>query len=225
MPLPFYSKCSEGCEIYNRLIHTSPEIQQEFKKYGVRGLAGLTTGQYDVFTVKKPVKSPDHLKGLKLKTGGGIYDQIARRYGIISVSMPAAETYEAMQRGVVEGMLMNFPSARSYRYNEIIKYITNGARLGGYPGAEIINEKTWEKLPQVIQKGILQAADEVAKRWGGYWDQMHIEIYPIKPEERAKWDAPLKGLEEEWIKEAEKKNLPGRKVFNDFLKISKEVMR
>jgi TRAP-type C4-dicarboxylate transport system substrate-binding protein len=234
--LPFYNKASEGSKIYRRLMDTSPEIQQEFKKYGVRGLEGHTTAQYDVATVKKLVKSLDDLKGLKLKTAGGMYDKIARRYGINPVSIAASETYEAMQRGIVEGCIFNFPSIRSYRLNEQIKYITNGMKCGGYPGAEIINEKKWQKLPPEIQKGILQAAEDASKRWGLYWDQMHdetvkqfekqgIEIFNIKPEERAKWDAPLKGVEEEYIKEAEKKNLPARKVFNDFLKICKEVMK
>ncbi len=234
--LPFYTKASEGCEIYRRLIDTSPEIQQEFKKYGVKALEGHTTAQYDVATMKKPVRSPDDLKGLKLKTAGGMYDKIARRYGITPVSIAATETYEAMQRGVVEGCIFNFPSIRSYRLNEQIKYITNGMRCGGYPGAVIINEKKWEKLPAEIQKQIILASQDAHKRWGPYWNEQHdetvkqfakqgIEIYAIRPEERAKWDAPLKGVEDEYIAEVEKKNLPGRKVFNDFMKIVKEVMK
>ena len=234
--LPFYTKASEGSKIYRRLMDSVPEIQQEFKKYGVRGLEGHTTAQYDVATIKKPVKTPDELKGLKLKTAGGMYDKIAKRYGVNPVSIAASETYEAMQRGIVEGCIFNFPSIRSYRLNEQLKYITNGMRCGGYPGAVIINEKRWEKLPADIQKGILAAAQDATNRWGVYWDQMHdeavqqyekqgIQIYYIKPEERAKWDAPLKGVEEEYIKDVEKKNLPGRKVFNDFLKIAKEVAK
>ncbi len=234
--LPFYTTATEGSRIYRRLIDTSPEIKQEFHKYGVKGLEGHSTPQYDVATVKKPVRSPEDCKGLKLKTAGGMYDKIARRYGIIPVSIAASETYEAMQRGVVEGCIFNFPSIRSYRLNEQIKYITNGMRCGGYPGAVIINEKKWEKLPAEIQKGIILASEDATKRWGPYWDEQHeetvklfakqgIEIHDIKPEERAKWDAPLKGVEEEYIGEVEKKNLPGRKVFNEFITICKEVVK
>jgi len=202
----------------------------------VKALEGHTTAQYDVATIKKPVKSVEDLKGLKLKTAGGMYDKIARRYGITPVSIAATETYEAMQRGVVEGCIFNFPSIRSYRLNEQIKYITNGMRCGGYPGAVIINEKKWEKLPQDIQKQIILASEDAHKRWGVYWNEQHdetvklfekqgIAIYLIRPEERAKWDAPLKGVEEEYISEVEKKNLPGRKVFDQFMKIVKEVIK
>jgi TRAP-type C4-dicarboxylate transport system substrate-binding protein len=234
--LPFYTKASEGSKIYRRLMDTSPEIQQEFKKYGVKGLEGHTTAQYDVATIKKPVRTLEDLKGLKLKTAGGMYDKIARRYGINPVSIAASETYEAMQRGIVEGCIFNYPSVRSYRLNDHVKYFTNGMRCGGYPGAVIINEKKWEKLPAEIQKEVITASQEASKRWGLYWDQMHdetvaqfekqgIQIYFIKPEERAKWDAPLKGVEEEYIKDVEKKNLPGKKIFEDFLKIAREVAK
>uniref|UniRef100_A0A7V3N4X7 TRAP transporter substrate-binding protein n=1 Tax=candidate division CPR3 bacterium TaxID=2268181 RepID=A0A7V3N4X7_UNCC3 len=234
--LPFYITASEGSKIYRTLIARSPEIQQEFAKYGVKALEGHTTMQYEVATIKKPVHRVEDLKGLKLKTAGGMYDKIARRYGIIPVSIAAAETYEAMQRGIVEGCVFNFPSIRSYRLNDHIKYITNGMKCGGYPGAVIFNQKKWEKITPELQQGILKAAEEAGRRWGIYWDEMLVEtikefskqgiqIYNIPAQDRTKWDAPLKGIEEEYIKDLEKKNLPGRKVFNDFMKIVNEVIK
>ncbi len=155
-------------------MDTSTEIKQEFHKYGMR-IARRTTPQYDVATMKKQVKKPEDAAGLKLKTAGGMYDKIARRYGITPVSIAATETYEAMQRGVVEGCDFHFPTIRSYRLNEQIKYITNGMRCGGYPGAVIFNEKKWDKLPQEIQKGILMASMDMSKRWGVDWDLQQEE--------------------------------------------------
>jgi hypothetical protein len=52
-----------------------------------------------------------------------------------------------------------------------------------------------------------------------------IAIYPISPENRAVWEVPIKGIEEFWIQDVEKKKLPGKKVFADFLRISKEVAK
>jgi TRAP-type C4-dicarboxylate transport system substrate-binding protein len=234
--LPTYYKASEGSEIYRRLLLTSPEIQNEFLKYGVRSIEGHTTAQYDIATVKKEVNSLEDAKGLKLKTAGGWYDRIAKRYGIVPVSIAAAETYEAMQRGIVEGCIFNFPSVRSYRLNDHIKYFTNGLRLGGYPGAVVINEKKWQKLPPDVQKGIREAAEDAGKRWGVYWDDMHdetvkqfiqqgIKVYNIPAEDQAKWDAPIKGLAEDFIADLEKRKLPGRQVYDEFKKISDEVVK
>jgi TRAP-type C4-dicarboxylate transport system substrate-binding protein len=120
--------------------------------------------------------------------------------------------------------------------NELIKYYTFGLKLGGYPGATIINEKRWQQLPPGIQEGINKATEEIGKIWGVAWDQEQEElrkqfekegmsIFPIPAADRAVWDAPLKGIEEFWIQDLEKKGLPGKKVFGDFLKIARDVAK
>ncbi|MCX5907780.1 MAG: TRAP transporter substrate-binding protein DctP [Deltaproteobacteria bacterium] len=233
--LPFYTTALEGTEIYSRLVAENAEIRQEFQKYGTRVLSAFITNQYDIGTIKKAVINPGDAKGLKLKTAGGMYDHIAKRYGIIPVNVAAAETYEAMQRGVVEGCIFSYPSLKGYRLNELLKYITSGLRMGGYPQVYVINEKPWQKLPPDIQTAILKATQKNALfSPGDAWhrEQMQlvekfekegIAIHRIPPDQRGIWEAPIQGIEEIWLQDMEKKKLPGKKVFADFLKISKEI--
>jgi TRAP-type C4-dicarboxylate transport system substrate-binding protein len=234
--LPFFTTATEGTEIYIRLVQTSVEIQQEFQKFGTRVLNVNTTPQYDIGTVKKPVKKPADAAGLRLKTAGGMYNIIAQQYKILPVNIAAVETYESMQRGVVEGCVFSYPSIKAYRLNELLKYYTFGLKLGGYPGVTVINEKRWQQLPPDVQEAIKRATEEIGKVWGVAWDQEQEElrkqfekegmaIHPIPSADRAQWDAPLKGIEEFWIQDVEKKGLPGKKVFNDFLKIAQAVAK
>ena len=234
--LPFFTTATEGTEIYVKLAKTSAEIRQEFQKYGTRVLNVNATPQYDIGTVKKQVKKPEDAAGLKLKTAGGMYNIIAQQYKIHPVNIAAVETYESMQRGTVEGCVFSYPSIKAYRLNELLKFYTFGVRMGGYPGAVIVNEKKWNQLSPQIQEGINKATDEIDKAWGVAWDQEQQElriqfekegmvITPIPAAERALWDAPLKGIEDLWIQDVEKKGLPGKKVFSDFLKICKEVVK
>ena len=234
--LPFFTTAAEGTEIYVRLVKASAEIREEFQKFGTRVLNVNTTPQYDIGTVKKPVKKPEDAAGLKLKTAGGMYNIIAQQYKILPVNIAAVETYESMQRGTVEGCIFSYPSIKAYRLNELIKYYTFGLKLGGYPGATIINEKRWQQLLPNIQEAINKATEEVGKIWGLAWDQEQEElrkqfekegmaIFPIPAADRALWDAPLKGIEEFWIQDLEKKGLPGKKVFGDFLKIARDVAK
>lgn len=235
--LPYWTTASEGTEIFQYMLDNSPELQEEFHKFGVRALQGYTTPTYDIATVKKPVRTLEDLKGLKLKTAGGLYDNVAKRYGIVPVSIPAAETYEAIQRGVVDGVVFNYPSIRSYHLNDLIKYITNGMRGGGYPGAVIINEKAWEKLPKDVQEGILKASRSSVAREGKRWDALHqevmkqfkdkgIQVYDLTPEQRLEWRKPLDGLGEEYVADMEKRGFSKtRKVFEDFKKIAAKVAK
>lgn len=236
MILPFWSTASEGTEIFTRLVRECPEISQEYLKYGVRPLYVSATSQYDVGTVKKPVRSPEDLKGLKLKTSGGMFDKIAARYGISPVTVPSPEVYEATQRGIVDGNIFSLSSVKGYRVNELQKYHTLGLRMGGYPAACLINEKTWQGLPEDFRQALAKAGQETNAQHSQAWDRQTEElaaqfekegmaIYRVRPGERARWEEPLKGIEEDWVKEMEKKGLPGKKIFDQYLKICREVAR
>jgi len=235
--LPYWTTATEGSAIYQSMLESSPELQEEFGKYGVRALEGHTTPSYDVATVDKPVRSLEDLKGLKLKTAGGLYDNIAKRYGIIPVSIPAAETYEAVQRGLVHGVVFNYPSIRSYHLNDLVKYITNGMRSGGYPGTTVISEKTWRKLPKDVQEAIMQASRTIAAIEGKRWDELHtkvreefraqgIETYDLTPEQRVEWAKALDGLGEEYIAEMEKRGFSKiGKVYADYKATAERIAK
>ncbi len=234
--LPTWTHAVEGTTIYGRLLEACPEISQEWKKYRVRPLMISSTNQYDVGTVKKPVRSPDDLKNLKLKTSGGLFDRIAKQYGITTVTLSSPEVYEATQRGIVDGNIFSYPSVKGYRVNELQKYHTYGLRMGGYPSGYQINEKRWQKLSPKVQNILLEAGRDYAKHSSEGWDQETVRlvenfekegmtIYRVPAQDRPKWEAPLKGIEEVWVQEMEKKNLPGRKVFEVFKKISQEVVK
>jgi len=236
MILPFWTTATEGTEIFARLIKECPEITQDYQKYGVRPLFVYGISQNDVGTVKKPVQSPEDLKGLKLKTSGGTFDKIAVRYGVQAVTVASPEIYEATQRGITEGNILGFVSVKGYRINELEKFHTSGLRMGGTPTAYVINDKKWQSLPDDIKKVLEQAGKDTQKYHAERWDKEDAEletkfakegmtIYQIKPEDRAKWEAPLKGIEEEWAQDMEKKGLPGKKVLNTFMKICKEVAK
>ena len=71
--------------------------------------------------------------------------------------------------------------------------------LSGSWGAEF-NGKVWDQNELV---GI-----EAIKNAGG-------TIYTLPPEERQRWAARLKPVEDEWLKSMEAKGLPGRQLLSD----------
>jgi TRAP-type C4-dicarboxylate transport system substrate-binding protein len=235
MVLPFWTSAVEGTRIYQTLLAESPELMNELARYNIMPLSAFATSQYDVGTVKTAITGPESLKGLRLKSSGGIFEKIAIRYGIVPVTIASPEVYEATQRGVVDGNIFSLASIEGYRINELQKHHTLGLRLGGFPSMYAININSFEKLPPDLQKVLVGAAQRVSAGFARQWDEISekkaqkfeqegMAIYRIKPEERAAWDAPLGGIEKEWVEEMEKRNLPGQKVFDQFRAAVDKVM-
>jgi TRAP-type transport system periplasmic protein len=236
MVLPYWTTSSEGTRIYTFLQESSKEILGEWAKYDVLPLFSATTSQYDVGTVKKPVTKPEDLQGLRLKSSGGMFEKIAKRYKIVPVTIAAPEVYESLQRGIVDGAIFTLPSVKGYRVNEVEKYHTLGLRMGGYAGAYVINAKAWKKLPPDIQDALKQAGKKSSLWFAQLWDKMDaglakkftaggMKIHRIAPEDRAQWEAPLKGIDKDWLEDMEKRGLPGKKVFDAFVTKAKEIVK
>lgn len=235
MEMPAYTTALEGSEIYRELLKSSPEIQEEWAKLKLRPFMPFVTNQYDAGTVKKQIKAPEDLKGLRLKSSGGFFELIAKRYGILPVSMPNNEAYEALQRGILDGVINSLPSVKGYRFDEHEKFHTLGMRLGGYPIAYVINEKSWNELPPDLQQALAEAGKSAASYFAEMWDaqvteiakdyeKRGIQITRILPRQRVLWDAPLKGVEEEWVSMFEKQG-NSRKVYEQFKKIANEITK
>lgn len=234
MMLPSYSTAAEGSEIYQRLAYGV--LIDEFKKYNARPVFVYALPQYNVGTSKKPVNTIADLKGLKMKTSGGLYDKMAELVGMIPVVVTSNELYESMQRGIVDGALHYFIGVKGYRLQELEKYHTAGASFGGFPCAYIINEKKWQQLPQDVQKILLQAGQESNKFAGQAIDKQEQELIKefekggmkiknLTPEEKKQWKEPFKDIATLWIDDVEKKGASGKKIYDEFEKVCKEVVK
>jgi len=232
--LPFWYTSTEGTAIYSRMVEGSTELQQEWANNHVRPILIATTSQYDIQTSDVPLNHVNDVKGLRLKSSGGVFENIAKRYGVLPISMPSNEAYEAVQRGIIDGTINSFPTVQGYRLQEVSKHYTVGLRLGGFVAAYVINEKTYNKLPADLQQVLVQAGQKAAEISSKTWDDLSAKIvenleksganmYKITKENKEEWYAPLKGIEEDWIAENEKKGLPARKVFEQFKQIAEEV--
>jgi len=235
MILPFWTTAVEGTKIYREMVKECPELTDELLKYNVRPLNVTAISQYDVGTTNRPVRSPEDLKGLRLKSSGGIFVNIAKRYGINPISVASAETYEATRRGIVDGTIFSYASVHGYRLNEILKYHTLGLRMGGFPSLYVINAKTWDELPADYRDAMTRAGKEVADWLAEKWDAQQealakkyesegMQIYRIPKADLDKWLSPLDGIEKEWIEMQKDRNLPSQKIFEVYKRISGEVV-
>ena len=77
---------------------------------------------FQIFLKDKKVTKIEDLKGLRLRCGG-IADEALKIYGAVPVKLKHTDMYLAMQRGVVDGIVFPVGAAKSFKLEEVSKYI------------------------------------------------------------------------------------------------------
>jgi tripartite ATP-independent transporter DctP family solute receptor len=115
-------------------------------------------GWRNIATTKKQVKTPDDLKGLKLRTvPAKIQQELVKQLGAAPTPIAWPEVYTALSTGVVDGTKNGIVDIVQNRFQESLKYIIldGHAYMGG---AWVFNDMKFKSFPddlkQVIVDGI-----------------------------------------------------------------------
>jgi TRAP-type C4-dicarboxylate transport system substrate-binding protein len=189
-----------------------------------------------IIHTQKPVIKLEDLKGMKIRTTG-LGEKIITALGGAAVSMPMAETYDALQKGVVEGVLCPIEALFNWRLGEVVKYSTEsyGSSTSNC-NAILMSRKKWNTLPADIQQIIEKINDEWVDYNGKFWDQMDQEgreytvkrgnkVISLSKEESGRWAERVKPLLNEYVNSMKAKGLPGAEALQfctDYIKANQK---
>ena len=205
-----------------------------YAKYGLAAkeftdtvlLTTFTTGPFGIHTVK-PIKTLEDIKGLKIN-GGPSAVPIANGLGISLATLNATETYEAVQRGTVDGTLFPWEAMQSFRLNEMLK--SHLEIPGGVLAASFVivgNPKAIDSLTPENKAALMKASGAAgAMLFGKAWDAADERgrtdakgrgqaIQILEAAELVRWRSLVRFVPDEWVKKAEQKGLDGRKMLDD----------
>ncbi|GFH62702.1 MAG: TRAP transporter substrate-binding protein [Candidatus Desulfovibrio kirbyi] len=131
------------------------------EKSGLRTLNAFPLG-FRHFYSKKPLKSMNDLKGLKMRVPNiPLYVNFAKECGISGQPMPFAEVPAALDQGVIDGGDSPFADIASLKMYEITPQITMSGHIL-IIHALFINEQFYQSLPAQDKEWINKAAKESA---------------------------------------------------------------
>lgn len=210
-------------------------FQQIGEYKGVKLLGVFTHGPGQMFT-KKQVNSIADIQGLKIRTGGGIAEAVAKSLGASAFVKPAPESFELMNSGVADGVFFPFESIASFKLETVIGQAT--LLPGGMYSSAFgffMNEDKWNKLPKQDQDAINKLAGEaLARHAGKSWDvadKIGMDILKKNNVKIMNADAALvkevqsrsAGIIDDWVKKANTKGVDGAKVLAEFHEELKKV--
>jgi len=195
---------------------------------GVKLLGVFTHGPGQMFT-KKPVAGIGDVQGLKIRTGGGVAEQVAKALGASAFVKPAPESYELLSSGVADGVFFPLESIISFKLDTVLEQATlfPGGMYSSAFGF-FMNEEKWNKLPKQDQDAIEKLSGEyIARLAGNSWDEADrkgmdalkksgvkiVHANPAFVAEVKKRSAPIA---DEWIKQASAKGVDAAKILAEF---------
>jgi tripartite ATP-independent transporter DctP family solute receptor len=139
---------------------------------GLIGLCWMNAGTRNVYNAKKPVKSIDDLKGLKIRMmGNPVFVDTMNALGGNGVAMGYDQLMSALQTGVVDGAENNYPSYDTGQHYRLAKYYSLTGHLM-IPEILIFSKRTWASLSKEDQALILKSAKEAQQEQRKLWYEM-----------------------------------------------------
>jgi TRAP-type C4-dicarboxylate transport system substrate-binding protein len=186
-----------------------------------------------VLAARKEIKSLTDMKGIKVR-GTGLSAKIVSSLGAVPVSMGQGETYEALQRGVVEATLCPIETLKGWRQAEVVNYVLTTAATGYTTTMySIMNKDRWNSLPDSIKDIFNQVNEMWIEKQGQAWDSADEEAKVLlkemgKPNTRlapGEEEIFVKAVDpmlEDWAASLEERGLPGKSVLADLRALVKE---
>jgi tripartite ATP-independent transporter DctP family solute receptor len=136
----------------------------------MRGLCYYDSGSRSFYTKSRPVRTPDDLKGLKIRVQESpMAFALIRAFGASATPISFGELYTSLQQGVVDGAENNPPSFHLARHYEVCKYYSLDEHTS-VPDVVVVSTHFWKSLTPQQQNWLQEAADESAvyqhQLWG-----------------------------------------------------------
>jgi len=172
---------------------------------------------------RKPVNKLEDLKGMKIRATGTV-SRIVQALGATPVAMPMPDTYDALSRGVVEGVVCPIEALEGWKLGEVVKFTTQNF-IAANSGAMfvVMNKDSWNSLSSDIQKVIEKVNEEWIVKQGGLWDEIDKsgaefvnkrghKMISLPQEEQERWAKAVRPLLDDYVNRMKAKGLPGEEV-------------
>lgn len=107
----------------------------------------LWTSEPNVIIMRgRNVRTPADLAGLKIRVSGSAAAALVEALGATPVQMPAGEIYNALQTGLIDGLITGASAIGDFRLDEVADSYTFGAPLGQIDFYVVMNQGVYEGL-------------------------------------------------------------------------------
>lgn len=157
------------------------------------------------------VTKMEDLQGKKIRLPVKPIGDALKLMGASPIGMPLPEAYEALSRGVADGLTVPWEVMKPQRLNELVKFHT-ATDLYTTVFMVAMNKQKYESLPADLKAVIdKNSGANIVQEMGKAWDdaelpglqqakEMGHTITALSPEEKARWKKTTQPVIDAWIK-------------------------
>ena len=225
--LPFITGLSSEASSKALFEYVQKNAMDEFKD--VKLLTVHTHGPGLVHT-KQPVTGLESLRGMKIRGGTRIVNNMLVKLGATPVGMPVPAVTEALSKGVLDGTTIPWEVGPSLKVHELVKNHTTFAGGNGLyvtTFALSMNKAAYDKLPADLKKVIdNNSGIETAAFFGKAMDEgdkvgrdialkAGNKITELDVAEVQRWRRTASTVETDWVNEVKAKGIDGAKLVSE----------
>ena len=183
-----------------------------------------------LFHTKQPVTGLESLRGMKVRGGSRIINNMLGKLGATPVGMPVPAVTDALSKGTIDGTTIPWEVTPALKVSELVKnHTTFAGKQGLYTQtfAFSMNRAAYSKLPDDLKKvidnnsGIETAAlfgramDEGDKVGRAIAEKAGNNIVALDLAETQRWRRTAGTVESDWVTEMKGKNIDGAKLASE----------
>lgn len=185
-------------------------VRKDYAKHGIHLVRAFPIQRSTIVT-KFPVKTLADLKGKKIRAGGSEAEALAAN-GIATAFFPVPEVYQALDAGVVDGVVMGgIDAARMFSFHEVTKYVVRPAINVACEEVHV-NKRVWDKLPDDLKHILTTCASKHGldrSSYGKYQELVDLEflkqagmqVQQLPADDYQKMADAAMGIYEKWAAE------------------------
>ncbi len=156
---PYFAETLEEVARLKNLPTVKGWLDELANKHGLKILSFSWVQGYRHFFTNKPIRNPEDLKGMRIRTPPApIWQESVRALGATPVALPFGEMYPALQQKVIDGVELVYNNIPAGRFYEVLKY-ANETRHIMLINFEAMSAKFFNTLPPDYQKILVEECD------------------------------------------------------------------
>lgn len=225
LELPFTYANLDQAQAATEAVYNHPYVVKEMARWNAKLLMGSLIPPQVIFGKGKLPAAIADYKGMRVRAVGGLAKAL-KAIGAVATSVPASETFTALDRGTVDAAVFTIGSAFSFGVADAAKWYTGNLKVGAPTCPVVVGLKAFNSLPPQYQKVLLDARkpayERIKNAWGTGEKRNLPKLKTMGVKEITYTDAQIKKVRElggqpiwtNWIKEKGDKGIPAKELFD-----------